>query len=109
MALSISQAQNLTLHLLLEKTEDGRSRASVLELPDYVVEVSTDEEAIRRLQEMVDQRFAKIQVRAVDVSVQTERKNPWIEFIGMFEGDADFAEIAAELRLERGFDEMGLM
>jgi hypothetical protein len=29
------------------------------------------------------------------------QKNLWLEFIGMFEGDAEFAEIAAQLRAER--------
>ncbi|WP_339385968.1 hypothetical protein [Calothrix rhizosoleniae] len=27
--------------------------------------------------------------------------NPWTEFIGMFEGDDEFAELTAELRAER--------
>jgi hypothetical protein len=34
----------------------------------------------------------------------TERENPWIEFIGMYEGDPDFAEIMAEIRAERGLE-----
>jgi predicted RNA polymerase sigma factor len=32
----------------------------------------------------------------------TARETPWTEFIGMYEGDADFAEIMAEMRAERG-------
>jgi hypothetical protein len=35
-----------------------------------------------------------------------ERENPWTEFIGMFEGDAEFAAIAAELRAERELDDV---
>jgi hypothetical protein len=27
--------------------------------------------------------------------------NPWIKFVGMFENDPDFAEIAAAIRAER--------
>ncbi len=30
--------------------------------------------------------------------------NPWIDFIGMFEGDEEFAELAQELRDERELD-----
>jgi hypothetical protein len=29
------------------------------------------------------------------------RENPWLEFIGMFKGDEDFAAIAEDLRAER--------
>ena len=30
--------------------------------------------------------------------------NPWTDFIGMFEGDEDFAQMAEELRTERELD-----
>jgi hypothetical protein len=30
--------------------------------------------------------------------------NPWTDFIGMFKGDDDFADIAQELRAERELD-----
>lgn len=111
MVLSIPQLQNLTLHLMVEKIEEGRSRARVLELPDCVVEAPSSEEAIEQLQAMIRERFTGAELVSFDVplNVRTERENPWTEFIGLYEGDSDFAEIASELRRERGFDEMGLM
>lgn len=111
MVISMAQTQNLTLHLLVEKTKDGRSKASVLELPDCVVEAATEEQAIELLQQSVSDRLAETQVKTFEISIEarTERENPWLEFIGMYEGDADFAEIAAELRLERDFDETELI
>jgi hypothetical protein len=33
--------------------------------------------------------------------VAIEQENPWTEFIGIYEGDEDFAQIAAQLRAER--------
>lgn len=109
MILSTSQSQNLTLHLVIEKTKDGEARARVLELPDCVVEAATDEQAIEQLQAIVARQFADAKVVPLEVTVttQTNRENPWIEFIGMYEGDAEFAAIAREL--ERGFDELGLI
>ncbi|MBW4525878.1 MAG: hypothetical protein KME18_11860 [Phormidium tanganyikae FI6-MK23] len=100
MVLSTPQLQNLTLHLVIEKTDAGQSRARVLELPDCVVEAATDEQAIEQLQAVVSAYFAEVKVMPLEVAINNEasRENPWIEFIGMYEGDADFAEIARELR-----------
>jgi len=111
MVSSVSQFQTLTLHLVIEKTEHGQARAKVLELPNCVVEAATDEEAIAQLQAMIAGQFADVRVMPIEVSVSTkaERENPWTEFIGMYEGDAEFAAIARELQLERGFDELGLI
>jgi hypothetical protein len=30
-----------------------------------------------------------------------DQENPWIDFIGMFEGDDEFAELAAQWQAER--------
>lgn len=111
MILSAPQFQKLMLHLVIEKTNAGKSRARVLELPDCVVEAATDEQAIEQLQAMVFEHFAEAKVMRLEVAVSTkiDQDNPWVEFIGMYEGDSNFADIARELRLERGFDETGLM
>lgn len=108
---SAPQFQNLTLHLVIEKTEQGKARARVLELPNCVVEAATDEQAIEQLQAIIAGQFADVRVMPIEVTVsaKTERENPWIEFIGMYEGDAEFAAISRELQLERGFDELGLI
>ncbi|MBE9009436.1 hypothetical protein IQ250_04380 [Pseudanabaenaceae cyanobacterium LEGE 13415] len=111
MVSSVPQPQNLTLHLVIEKTEQGRARARVLELPNCIVEAPTDEQAIEQLQAIVAGQFADVKVMPIEVTVspKTERDNPWTEFIGMYEGDAEFAAIARALQLERGFDELGLI
>ena len=44
-------------------------------------------------------RLANIEVLTLEVS-----NNPWTEFIGMFEGDKEFADLAAQLRTERKLD-----
>ena len=40
--------------------------------------------------------MAKIEVLKLEVS-----NNPWTDFIGIFEGDDEFAELAAKLPKER--------
>jgi hypothetical protein len=66
---------DLNLHILLKSVGPEQFVASVAELHDCQVTAPTK-----------------------------ERENPWTEFIGMYEGDADFAEIMAELRAERGLE-----
>ncbi|MEA5566900.1 hypothetical protein [Anabaena sp. UHCC 0399] len=63
--------------------------ASVPELPDCMVEVENRDMAYASLQEQVQAKLAN---------------NPWIDFIGMFEGDEEFAELAQKLRDERKLD-----
>ncbi|HBE58728.1 MAG TPA: hypothetical protein DEG17_24350 [Cyanobacteria bacterium UBA11149] len=84
------------LNVLLERAQAGHFIASVPELTDCVAWAETRESAIALLQEKVKVRLANIEVLRLEVS-----DNPWTDFIGMFEGDKDFAEIAAELRQER--------
>ena len=90
---------------MIEQTASGRSVASVLELPSYQVEASTEEQAIAELRQMVISRFAKVKIMPLELLLaQLAQTNPWTEFIGMFEGDAEFAELAAELQAERDLD-----
>ena len=73
--------------------------ASVPELADCVALAQTRDAAIALIQEKVKVRLANIEVLTLEVS-----KNPWTDFIGMFEGDDEFAGLAAELRRERELD-----
>lgn len=103
MVLSAPQLQNLTLHLVIEKTEEGRSRASVLGLPDCIVEAATDEEAIEKLQQVVIKRLAHARVMEVEIplSQPNSTQKSWMKYAGVFKDDPDFAEIAERLRAER--------
>jgi hypothetical protein len=102
MVLSAPQLHNVTLHLWLEKTTDGRSRATALELPACVTEAATDEQAIAQLRQMVTERLQQSQVMSIDLPLpQQPAKNAWMKYAGVFKDDPDFAEIAEGLRAER--------
>lgn len=103
MVLSVPQLQNLTLQLVLEKTEQGQSRASVLGLSDCVVEAATDEEAIEKVQKAVIERLAHARVIEVEIplSQPSQTRKSWMKYAGVFKDDPDFAEIAERLRAER--------
>jgi hypothetical protein len=97
--------KDLNLHVLLEQTETGRSIAAIAEISGFQVEADTREEALMALQQLLKQRLTKMEIVPLSLSLESPvRENPWTEFIGMFEGDAEFAELAKELRAEREMD-----
>jgi hypothetical protein len=108
MSLPISRdVADLNLHILLKSVGPEQFVASVAELHDFQVTAPTKEAAIAQLQKMVEAHLAGTEILSFPIvqgEVVAERENPWTEFISMYEGDADFAEIMAELRAERGLE-----
>lgn len=99
--LAVPNMNNFSLHILVEQVDSGYFMASVPELPDCEALAETRNTAIAAVQDKVRTRLANIEVLTLEVEIAN---NPWIEFIGMFEGDNEFAEIAQELRNERELD-----
>ncbi|MBD2364325.1 hypothetical protein H6G36_24620 [Anabaena minutissima FACHB-250] len=99
---TLPQPENLKLHILLERNNEGNFIASVLELPNTQVEASTPEEAVQELKKLLSTRLEKLEIIPVEIQVsQSAAENPWMKFAGVFQDDADFAEIADHLRAER--------
>jgi hypothetical protein len=99
----------LNLHFLLEDSSDGWILGTVAELPGCQVTAATEQEAIDELERMTRDRLAKMTVVPFSMAIPPEveqKKNPWLKYMGMYEGDADFAAIAAELRAVRGLEEL---
>jgi hypothetical protein len=92
---------NLSLHILVEQVDSDCFMASVPELPDCQVLAKTRIAAITDVRDKVRIRLANLEVLQLEIEVAN---NPWLDFIGMFEGDNEFAEIALELRTERELD-----
>lgn len=105
--LAVTSLNRLSLHVLLEQTSSGHFIASVPELPDCIAEAANRSDAfpfgvaegIAIVQQQIKTRLANIEVLTLEVV-----NNPWTDFIGMFKGDDDFADIAQELRTERELD-----
>ncbi len=96
---SVDSPDKLSFHLLVERLESGHFRASVPELVDCVTSAETREAAIAAVQEKVTARLKNTEVLTLEIP-----KNPWLDFIGIFEGDKDFEEISAQLLAERELD-----
>jgi hypothetical protein len=106
----------LSFHFLLEENTDEYIVGIVAELPDCRVIAESQEAAIAELEEKLRDRLAKMTVvpftmpvnsESIDSETEPQRENPWTEFMGMYKDDPVFAEIAAELRAERGLEHLG--
>jgi predicted RNase H-like HicB family nuclease len=101
-SLTLPQSETLKLHILVERNTEGNVIASVLEFPNTQVEASTQEQAVEELKQLLSTRLEKIEIIPVEIELpQSESENPWMKFAGVFKDDADFAEIADNLRAER--------
>ncbi|WP_432805990.1 nucleotidyltransferase family protein [Geitlerinema calcuttense] len=61
--------------------------------------------AIYATQELAIARLSRVEVLPLEVALkQPVQENPWTAFIGMFEGDAEFAQMAAQWQAERNQD-----
>ncbi|MDZ8187775.1 MAG: hypothetical protein RMX96_23360 [Nostoc sp. ChiSLP02] len=101
-SVTLPQSENLKLHILLERNNEGNVIASVLEFPNTQVEAPTTEQALLELKEFLSIRLEKIEIIPIEIQLpQSEAENPWMKFAGVFKDDADFAEIANNLRAER--------
>lgn len=98
-----TQPATLNLHIMLERNDEGKAIASVLELPNCYVEAPTQAQAIEDLQKLLLARLEKIKIIPLEIQLpQAEQtENPWMKFAGVFKDDPDFAEIAESLRAER--------
>ena len=90
--LAESKTANLKVNILVETREDGRVIASILELPQYRVEVATREQALLVLNQILVQHMEKVEVIPMEIKLpQTEQsQKPWMKFAGVFKNDPDF-------------------
>lgn len=97
--LVVTSLHKLSINVPVQQAESGHFIALVPELPDCTAEADTRYTAIASVQEQVKAKLANMEVLTLEVA-----NNPWTDFIGMFEGDEEFAELAQELRTERELD-----
>lgn len=101
----LSSMSAFSLHVLIKQTEVGRTIASIAELANCQVEADTRKEALEAIQKLVSDRLSNVEVLPLEVPLkEVVWENPWTEFIGMFEGDAEFSEMAAQWQAEREQD-----
>jgi predicted RNase H-like HicB family nuclease len=89
-----------TYKVLLESTPDGQSSATILEFPDCQATAPTPQEAVDRVQTRLTERLSTASIISIEVPTPPNT-NPWVKFLGIYQDDPNFAEIAAAIRAER--------
>ncbi len=92
-------------NILLETTDDGNIIATVLEVSNLQISETTKQGEVAKVKQLLRERLAKaeiVKVSLVDESSKSE--NPLMKFAGIFQDDADFADIILEIQMEREVD-----
>jgi hypothetical protein len=100
---TVKAATPMAWHLMVESLADGQVAAWVAELPDCRVVAASRDAAIAQLEPLVDERMAGIDAMEFQPQLNsfTAAEHPALKFIGIFENDPDFADILADMRVER--------
>jgi predicted RNase H-like HicB family nuclease len=102
---SPTDSSQLTYNVLIEKEQDGTFSAITLGLLDYKSSGKTENEAVEKLQQLLQARLknSKIVTLAIE-SPQLENpqsENPWTKIAGMYKDNPLVDEVIAEIEAER--------
>ena len=93
-------------NILLERTDDGFTTATVLEVPNCQTTDETKEGAVEKIQQLLQQRLAKAEIVKIPAPIQpVVTEHPLMKFAGIFKDDPEFMEIMKEIRAERELDD----
>jgi hypothetical protein len=91
----------MNITLLVKTMQSGQVEASVLELPAYRVEAESRESAIASLKTTLLDKIQDAEALSWQFPIRTSTPPSWMKFAGVFEGNADFAEIMDEIQADR--------
>lgn len=87
--------------VFIQSRPDQKFVASIVGIPDLVVEGSTKNEAIAKAKIALKQQLATGELVAIDVDAQVTQCDPWIEYMGIFADDPTFDDFLAEVAAYR--------
>ena len=87
--------------ILVQSQSDRRFTASVLGLPDCVVEGGTEEEAMEKVRGAIEDKLAQSKIVTIEIGAPQEPANtltnPWLRSAGSFKDDPTFDEVMKEI------------
>jgi predicted RNase H-like HicB family nuclease len=102
---SPTDSSKLTYNVLIEKKQDGTFRAVMLGLLDCKSSGKTENEAVEKLQQLLQARLKDSKIVTVTIeSPQLESaqiENPWTKIAGMYKDNPLVDEVIAEIEAER--------
>ncbi len=87
-----NKTSKLAYDVLIEPTESGNYAATILGLSDCKAEGATKEEALTKLNQVVNERLQKAEIVSLEID-NPKAEHPWMKFAGRFKDDPQFDEM----------------
>ncbi|MBE9214504.1 type II toxin-antitoxin system HicB family antitoxin [Plectonema cf. radiosum LEGE 06105] len=95
-----AESSKLTYGVLIEQEQDGQFSASVLGLSDYKSLGKTEDEAVSKLQQILQERLKNSKILTLEIE-STPDEDSWKNIFGMHKDNPLFDEVLAEIEAER--------
>jgi predicted RNase H-like HicB family nuclease len=103
-----AQESNIRFNILVHQREDGKTVASVLEVPDCHVEADNREQAISTVTESLARKLETFEVISLELpttkptsSSLRQQEPTWAKSAGIFKNDPLFDEFQQEIQFYR--------
>jgi predicted RNase H-like HicB family nuclease len=97
---SDSDTSKLTYSVLLAQEQDGGFSAVVLGLSDCKSFGGTENEALEKLQHLLQKRLKNSRIVTLEIN-SPQIDNPWLKVAGMYNDNPLFDEVLADIEAER--------
>ncbi|AFZ14300.1 Uncharacterized protein family UPF0150 [Crinalium epipsammum PCC 9333] len=87
-----NNTSKLNYTVLIEQTESGNYAATILGWSECKAEGATKEEALTKLNQVVNARLQKAEIVSLEI-YNPKTEHPWMKFAGMFKDDPQFDEM----------------
>jgi uncharacterized protein YoaH (UPF0181 family) len=84
-------------NVLVEKTEDAKAIATVLEFPTVSAIADNQQAAIEQAQQLLAERLAQGEIVSIQVE-PSKPKHPSLKFVGVFKDDPDFEAVQRHIQ-----------
>ena len=108
-----ARESSIKVNILLHEREDGKTVASVLEVPDCNVEADNREQAITSLKESLSRKLETFEVISLELPTNLpsssirQKDQTWANSAGIFRDDQLFEEFQQEIQSYR--DELDML
>ncbi len=110
---------SIKVNILLHQRSDGKTVASMLEIPDCTVEESSREQAISSMRENLIEKLESVEIVSIELPINQHDRidsnkvddldlarsaipdRPWLKSAGIFKTDSQFEEFQQEIQSYR--------
>jgi hypothetical protein len=100
----------MQFHIFIQNPAENHFTATVIGMPDWVAEGTTEAEALANVESLLDEQLSRGKIVTIEVPPITDghhhQPHPWRKFAGMFADDPYADEFVAEMKRERELEDL---